>query len=203
MKPPPWLPYVAPFALYVAFLTFESPANLVWVYPLKVLLVAVALWVFRARYDELRPTGSWRAVLVGLAAIVVWIALDPFYPKLGKITPFDPTGHGWFIAARVMGAVVIVPVMEELFWRAFLIRWIIHPNFKNVPVGAFTGWSFGLTTAMFGLEHHQWLAGMVCGALYNGLCYRRKSIFECVIAHAVSNAVLAGYVLATGDWKFW
>ena len=203
MNTKPWLPYVAPFAIYMAFLTIQTPANLIWVYPLKVLLVAAALLVFRRRYEELRPGFSWLAVGIGLLAIVIWIVIDPFYPKFGPATPFDASGQWLFILARVIGAVIVVPLMEELFWRAFLIRWIIHPDFKKVPVGSFTWLSFALTVALFGAEHREWLAGLICGALYNWLYYRRKNVFDCVVAHAVSNAALAGYVLASGAWKFW
>jgi CAAX prenyl protease-like protein len=123
--------------------------------------------------------------------------------------PFDPTtispvaGRWTFIVFRVIGAVLVVPVMEELFWRAFLIRWVEAENFKSVPVGTF-GWrSFAITVALFGLEHDQWLAGLICGALYNWLLYRTRSVWACVVAHAVSNAALAAWVLTRGDWKFW
>jgi hypothetical protein len=104
---------------------------------------------------------------------------------------------------RVIGAVVVVPVMEELFWRAFLIRWLVNEDFQRVPVGTFTWMSFAVTTLFFGLEHDQWLVGLICGAAYNGLLYRTRSVWACVVAHAVSNAALAGWVLARGDWKFW
>jgi CAAX prenyl protease-like protein len=56
---------------------------------------------------------------------------------------------------------------------------------------------------LFGVEHNTWLAGLICGALYNWLLYRRKSVSACIIAHSVSNAALAAWVLARGDWKFW
>jgi CAAX prenyl protease-like protein len=108
-----------------------------------------------------------------------------------------------FLAFRVVGAVIVVPLMEELFWRAFLIRWLINENFKSVPVGAFTWLSFAVTAGLFGAEHSEWLAGLICGVLYNGLYYKRKDVFSCVVAHAVSNAALAVWVLSRGDWKFW
>jgi hypothetical protein len=187
----------------MAFLAVETRENLAWMYPVKVCVVAGALWFFRRHYEELRPNFSWLALAVGVVAIAIWIGIDRFYPKFVKVEPFDPTGRWVFIAFRVFGAVAVVPLMEELFWRAFLIRWLVKEDFKSVPVGTFTWLSFAVTVALFGAEHVQWLAGLICGALYNWLYYRRKDIFACVVAHAVSNAVLAGYVLATGDWKFW
>ncbi len=199
--------------IYMAFLLAQSDANLLWMYPAKALAVVAALIYFRKQYDELRVSRSvslWAlAILVGLVAIVIWIGIDSWYPKLGAVTVFDPTTiqsaaqRNVFLALRVFGAVIVVPVMEELFWRAFLIRWLVNEDFKGVAVGTFTGMSFGVTVALFGAEHYQWLAGLICGAMYNWLYYRRKDVFACVVAHAVSNAALAAWVLARGDWKFW
>ena len=209
MKSKPWLPYVVPMAIYMAFLVVQSNANLLWVYPVKTIAVAAALWFFRKEYEELRPNFSILAVVVGLVAIAIWIGIDSFYPKFSQATPFDPTTIGsvaqrnLFLAFRVVGAVIVVPLMEELFWRAFLIRWLINENFKSVPVGAFTWLSFAVTAGLFGAEHSEWLAGLICGVLYNGLYYKRKDVFSCVVAHAVSNAALAAWVLSRGDWKFW
>jgi CAAX prenyl protease-like protein len=222
--------------IYMAFLLVQSDANLLWMYPAKTLAVAAALIYFRKQYVELRspmwgkeptpnPSGggerttasgtlalqSWGwAIFVGLVAIVIWIGIDPLYPKMGKaVVPFDPTTiqsvaqRNIFILFRVFGAVIVVPVMEELFWRAFLIRWLVNEDFKGVAIGTFTWMSFAVTVALFGGEHYQWLAGLICGALYNWLYYKRKDVFACVVAHAVSNAALAAWVLARGDWKFW
>jgi uncharacterized protein len=203
MKSRPWLPYVAPMALYMAFLAVQSNANLMWLYPVKTLAVAGLLWWFRKDYDELRPGMSWLGIAAGLVAIAIWIALDPFYPKLSQATPLDPSSRYCFLTFRVVGAVLVVPVMEELFWRAFLIRWLVNENFKGVAVGTFTWLSFGVTVALFGAEHQQWLAGLVCGAIYNMVYYRTRSVWACVVAHATSNAALAAWVLTRGDWKFW
>jgi CAAX prenyl protease-like protein len=209
MKSKAWLPYVVPMGIYSVFLLMQTNTNLLWLYPAKVVAVAAALIYFRKEYEELRPGFSLLAVVVGLVAIAIWIGIDSLYPKFGSGAAFDPsaisslTQRNMFLAFRVVGAVIVVPVMEELFWRAFLIRWLVKEDFKSVSVGTFTGLSFVVTVALFGLEHNEWLAGLICGALYNWLYYKRKDVFACVIAHAVSNAALAAWVLARGDWKFW
>ena len=181
--------------------------------------------LFREKYEELRvpSSGDWEnsfiscclAVAVGVIAIVVWIGADPYYPGMTRLmggkssVPFDPmtiepvTWRYAFIGFRVFGAVVVVAFMEEMFWRGFLIRWLDGKDFKRVPVGTCSWKSFGITTVLFGLEHEQWIAGMVCGALYNWLYCRRKDLFSCVLAHGASNAALAAWVLWRGDWKFW
>ena len=223
----PWVPYVVPMAIYMAFLLLQSQwtEGLVWLYPVKTVAVAAALLGFRKKYEELRvpPSGGWEnglisyclAVAVGLAVIVVWIGADPFYPGATKLmggkptVPFDPTlikPVEWryvFIGFRVFGAVVVVALIEEVFWRGFLIRWLDGKDFKSVPIGVCSWKAFGVTAVLFGLEHEQWLAGIICGALYNWLYCRRKDLFSCVLAHATSNAALAAWVLWRGDWKFW
>ena len=72
-----------------------------------------------------------------------------------------------------------------------------------MPLGAFTPFSFWATVVLFGVEHEQWLAGMICGALLNGLLYWKRTLFACVLAHATSNALLAAWILTRADWKFW
>jgi uncharacterized protein len=198
----PWLPYVAPMAAYMAVLLLRSKENILWMYPIQIGIVAALLWVFHNRYEELKPSFSPLDIAVGLVAIVIWILINPYYPQF-KADIYNPAGQHLFIGIRVAGAVLVVPLMEELFWRGFLIRWLVDEDFKKVPLGVFTKASFVITVVLFSMEHSQWLAGLVCGVLYNWLYYRRKSLFACVVAHAVSNATLAAWVLARGDWKFW
>ena len=72
--------------------------------------------------------------------------------------PFDPTtieAAVWrygFIGFRVLGAVVVVAFMEEIFWRGFLIRWMDNRDFKRVPIGTFSWKSFGITVLFFSLD---------------------------------------------------
>ena len=93
--------------------------------------------------------------------------------------------------------------MEEIFWRSFLIRYIISSDFEKIPIGRFTWSSFLISTVLFGLEHNLFLAGMMAGIAYNLLLYRTKSLAHCIFAHAVTNLLLGIYVLATGKWQFW
>ena len=104
---------------------------------------------------------------------------------------------------RIAGAVLVVPLMEELFWRSFLIRYIIDKNFDSVRMGTFTWASFLITAVLFGFEHNYILAGIMAGVFYNLLLYKTRSLAQCVLAHAVTNLALAIYVVSTGKWQFW
>jgi hypothetical protein len=101
--------------------------------------------------------------------------------------------------------VIIVPLVEEIFWRGWLLRYLVHDDFRTVPFGTFTWKSFLISSGAFCLEHQfaDWPAAILTGALYNLVAYRTRSLAACVVAHAVTNAGLAIYILQTRQWGFW
>ncbi|MFZ2642235.1 MAG: CAAX prenyl protease-related protein [Verrucomicrobiia bacterium] len=207
--------YVAPFVVYLVFLMMEQAgvASVFLLYPLKTVAVAAALvWAWRGVRDDLRERrGALFGTLIGIAALVIWVA-----PELLRLTKTDFTVGGFNPTAlpapcstlatcfRIAGAVLVVPIMEELFWRGWMIRWLVKPDFRSVPLGTFTWESFGVTVLMFGIEHNTlWHVGMITGVLYNWIYYRTRSLWACIIAHAVTNLLLACYILASGKWGYW
>jgi CAAX prenyl protease-like protein len=205
---------LARFLNHQGMLTIGEKSFL-FLYPVKTVAVAATILFFRSSYIELR----WRdlislprtslSIVVGFAVFVLWIRMDWPFATFGQPTGFNPTIiqdnflRTFLVASRLTGAVLVVPVMEELFWRSFLIRYAVSADFMERPIGYFTWFSFILTTVLFGFEHNLWLAGMMAGAAYNLLLYYTKSISQCVAAHAVTNLCLGLYVLNTGTWKFW
>ncbi|MBN2566130.1 MAG: CAAX prenyl protease-related protein, partial [Candidatus Eisenbacteria bacterium] len=107
------------------------------------------------------------------------------------------------IGLRLLGASVVVPVMEELFWRSFLMRVLIGADFERVPLGTYRLFSFAVVALAFGCEHDRWLVGIAAGLIYGGLLVWRRDLFTCMIAHAVTNLGLGIYVLKTQMWSFW
>lgn len=106
-------------------------------------------------------------------------------------------------AVRLAGAALVVPLMEELFWRSFLLRWLVRPDFRRVSLGTFTVQSFLIATVLFGLEHNLWLSGLVAGVAYTALLYRSKNLWSCIVAHGVTNLALGVHVLVTQQWHWW
>ena len=150
------------------------------------------------------------AFTCGLVVLVIWIVPEGYLFQCGQNTGFDPfaltdsnTAAYGLIAVRLMGAAVVVPIMEELFWRSFLMRYLIHSNFRSVPMGAFTWFSFMGVAILFGLEHHRVVVGIIVGLLYNLLLIRQKKLRGVILAHGVTNLGLGIYVLITGSWMFW
>jgi len=107
------------------------------------------------------------------------------------------------MAIRILGAALVVPVFEAIFWRSLILRYIINPNFTQVRIGTFTLTSCLISSLLFGAEHHQWLAGIVAGLLYNALLYRTRHVTYCIFAHGLTNLLLGAYVIQTGKWVLW
>lgn len=192
-----------------------QPTALYYLYPVKAASVAALLYFYRREYLELdwshlSRDRTWLGVcLTGLLTFVLWIFMDWTVTVAGGPGGFNvnllPEG-GIRVAMtlfRVAGAVLVVPVMEELFWRSFLLRYMIDNNFQSVPLGRFTWGSFVISSLLFGLEHHLFLAGVGAGVIFSLVLYRTKSLSHCILAHGVTNLALAIYVLVTGEWQLW
>jgi CAAX prenyl protease-like protein len=108
-----------------------------------------------------------------------------------------------WLAIRVIGAVVTVPIAEELAFRGYLLRKLIDADFVRVSFRRFTLLSFVVSSTLFGMLHQQWAAGVIAGMLFAAATYRRGALFDAIVAHATANAMLATYVLATHRWWLW
>lgn len=211
---------IAPFFLYMAFIVVADlaawlgmeAAALRYLYPLKVGLVALLLFCWRAHYSELRGQRLDRravllSVVVGLVVLVLWVNLDAHWMRIGQSAGFDPRDDGrinWLLVVlRISGAALVVPLMEELFWRSFLMRWLDNPAFLlQKPAQASLRASL-ITAVLFGVEHDLWLAGIVAGLSYGWLYRRTGNIWAPIVAHAITNGVLGGWIIATGTWIYW
>ena len=213
---------IAPFALFMALLALRgalpaegSAFDPRWVYGVTVVAVGGLLWHFRRAYGELaRPTlpdvrETALAIGVGLVVFLLWIQLDAPWMQLGEpsaaFVPLNAAGGlDWpLIVVRWIGAALLVPVMEELFWRSYLMRWLARPQFEAVDPARVGTKAIVLSTFVFMLAHTLWLAAIVAGLAYALLYVRTGKLWVPVIAHAVTNGVLGIWVVATGQWQFW
>jgi len=208
----PCIPYVVPFIIF-AILTCIGPLldiSRIVIYPIKTVLVALSLVFFLNDYKkEIKVSFSWLPIISGIFVFLIWVMLEGWYPQLGHPIGFDPhgltSGHWIYfaIAFRLASASLVVPVMEELFWRSFAMRFVTNFDFRTIPLGSFSWLSFIFISLLFGLEHHRWLPGVVAGMVYAVLLYRKKNLFDPILSHAVTNFLLGIYVLSTGKWFFW
>lgn len=217
-------PRVVPFGLYMGFIVLsdglqwwlpdQSEVWLLWVYPLKIVLVGALLMGWWKRYSELQEPllrggrEVLAAVAVGLGVYALWVRMDWPWAIQGEMSAYNPflagETQGMVLAGiRFFGAAMIVPIMEELFWRSFLLRWLIDPQFERVPLGTFSPFSFVATVLLFGMEHHLWIAGMMAGIAYNLLLYYTRRLWPCILAHGFTNGALGFHVLMTKEWIWW
>ena len=214
---------VVPFAAFMALLAVRGAVpedgswgiDPRWLYGLMVLVVGGLLAWFWREYGELvaqqLPTLGEAAlgVAVGLVVFGLWINLDAPWMRLGEpsagFVPKDAAGQlMWpLIAVRWVGASLLVPVMEELFWRSFLMRWAQSPQFESVVPQRVGFKAVVLSTFVFMLAHTLWLAAIIAGLAYAWLYVRTGKLWVPVIAHAVTNGVLGVWVVRTQQWAFW
>ena len=214
---------IVPFTAFIVLLAARGaiPADAVWgldlrwIYGVAVLVVGGALAWFWREYGELVaqtwPSAMEIALAIGVGALVflLWIKLDAPWMEIGTpladFVPLDPQGQLiWpLVMLRWIGAALIVPLMEELFWRSFLMRWIQSPQFEAVPPQRVALKAVVLSTFVFMLAHTLWLAAVVAGLAYAWLYVRTGKLWVPVIAHAVTNGALGIWVISTGNWMYW
>ena len=218
-------PFVLPLVVYMAGATLASAFDR-W-YPLAYSFTTLAtliacVWLLKGR-GIIRPhLNVATGVLVGGLGIVVWIwvsglhledSLFQFLPRFLRpdarvgYNPFfelDSATARWvFIAIRLVGISVAVPIAEELFWRGFLLRWFINEEFEKVPLGTYSLQSLALVTLFFTLAHPELFAAAFYNLLITGLLYWKRDLWQCIVAHAVSNFLLVVYVLQYKAWWLW
>lgn len=208
-----------PFALYIGFLALVpllSPlaADARWLYAIQIGLVVLALVCFRRRYVELATPFAiglkdvGLALVVGVAVFAAWIHLElPWLARSGGdgFNPSQPDGSlNWaLIVLRIAGAAIVIPVMEELFWRSFVLRWFDRSDFLELPPRTISWHALLYCAIPFGLEHNLWFAGILAGLAYGWLYRHSGKLWLPILAHATTNLLLGLWVVNTGNWRFW
>lgn len=215
--------FILPMAVFVVLLGVTGSGNrpetvswfsypAYWTYPVQTVFCgALLLWFWR-EYDLRAPAMVWFGLLIGVVVFVVWIAPQQFLGFGPRRTGFDPDvfmaqpGLYWAtVVLRFLRLVVVVPLVEEIFWRGFLLRYLINDRFTTVAIGSFSWFSFAVVTLAFGLAHSpaDWVAALICGALYNLVACRTRSLATCVVTHASTNLLLGLWIMQTRQWGFW
>jgi CAAX prenyl protease-like protein len=229
----PEIPRVLPFVLFLVLGSLQGklfPGSEYWLYAVKTVLVGWMLWALRGLLAEVKWTFSWEGLAVGVVIAALWIGLSGHVPTLGDIwdaghklitgkapepakpeAPWNPVAFfggnaalGWaFVLVRVLGRSLVVPPMEEVFYRSFFYRYIVSPKFNEVAFGQWHSVAFVVTSVIFGLAHpDDWLPGILCGAAYQWLVLRKQRLGDAMLAHATTNLLISIYAIATNQWRF-
>jgi uncharacterized protein len=216
----PTVAYGAPFLVYIALLSLQHaiPLPTVASRTLGFVIVLAVILTVSWPYVSLRPSHPVASIALGLAVFGIWIGPDLLFgyrhfwlfenaltgraastlaPSLQRDT--------FFIVIRMLTTAALVPVLEELFWRGWLMRWLVNSkNFLKVPIGTYQPTAFWLVAGLFASEHGPyWEVGLAAGILYNWWIIRTRNLADCILAHAVTNAALGTYVLMAGQWQYW
>lgn len=215
--------HVAPMLLFVLLLSgvgfLKTSSGPLWrmapelsIYPLQTLLCGFLLFTFWGDY-EFHPLRSPAfTFVVGLVVFFLWIAPQQFLHFPARVAGFNPDilasqpALYWLtMALRFLRLVIVVPLVEEIFWRGFLLRYLIADHFTAISFGAFSWLSFTVVTLAFCFSHSRpdWPAALITGALYNAVAYRTRSLTSCIVAHALTNMALGLWIVATKEWGFW
>ena len=216
----PAVPWVLPFAVFMLLLALQDvapvPQRIEFV--LRILILGAVLWIFSRRVIDLgvsRPLGT---AAVGVGVFLLWIAPDMLFPGyrqhwlfhnsvVGAIHTSLRTGSvddPLTLALRSMRAILIVPIVEELFWRGWLMRYIARSDFESLPLGTYSRSAFWIVALLFAAEHGPyWDVGLAAGIVYNWWMCKTRRLGDLIWAHAITNAALCAWVLITHQWEYW
>jgi len=219
LRPHAALAYIGPFVAYVALLGLEHAAG--WpphvFYPVQFLVVGLILVGISRPFVPLRPSFPLASAGIGALVFLVWIAPDVLFgyrhhwlfdnPLTGSaVSSIAPAARRSmaFALLRATSSTALVPVLEELFWRGWLMRWLIDVDFQKVPIGTYAPRAFWLVVVLFASEHGSyWEVGLAAGIAFNWWIVRTRNLADCILAHAVTNALLSAYVLIGNHWQYW
>ncbi len=213
-----YIAYVGPFATFLLFLAVSNfggagtGSAIYWIYPIQTLVCGAMVLFYRKYYFWQWNRGLASSLVAGFLVLGIWLApqtsgfagprIEGFNPDLFRSSLF---AYCVVVGLRFLRLVVVVPILEELFWRGFLLRYLIATRFDSVPFGTFSWSSFLTVSLLFAAEHaqHDWLPGLLAGSIYNAVAYRTKSLSCCTVAHAITNFGLGIYIMQTRQWGFW
>jgi CAAX prenyl protease-like protein len=207
---------VVPYAAYVvltALRSFWTDADSRW-FDMVILAIVGALlaWNWRGYGELVRqtwPTAGEVALAVGVGVVLFAVSTQLDGLRIGApregFAPVDSDGAvDWpSIVVHALALSLPVPLMDELFWRSFLMRWLQHPQFEVVIPQRVGPKAIVLATFIYTLAHPYWLAAALAGLAYALLYARTGKLWTPVVAHVVANVALCVWVAATGRWALW
>ena len=215
------VPWVTPFALFMVLLAVLKPLGIPqpWNALFWIVVLVAALLVCSRSVIELAPKNFLMSTAIGIGVFMLWIAPDALWPAYRShwlfsngIVGVPASGldavarqNALTLGLRATRAVLLVPILEELFWRGWLPRAVdSFDDFRLRPLGSFTTLSFWATALLFASEHGSyWDVGLLCGMIYNLWMAKTRSLADLIWTHAVTNGCLSAYVVLAGRWEYW
>jgi exosortase E/protease (VPEID-CTERM system) len=177
-------------------------------YPLRVVASLAVLWALRRHLRAMNWSFSWRGPAVGTAVFLLWWfcahSLMPAVAMPEGLAALPPGVRWVWLASRLCGAMLTVPLAEELAYRGFLMRRLQGADFDLTAYSQVRWPALVISAVAFGIMHGaMWLPGIAAGLAYGLVTRRRSSLGEAVAAHTITNALAAVSVLVLNDWRLW
>lgn len=199
---PPFLsdPSVAQIFPFIVFMasallasTFaESPSV---IYPLRALAMAAGLGIFWPYLKALPWRLDGLSIGAGVAIAALWVVTAPAQTEPLAIVGVTGGVLVFWVVMRVIGTSILVPIIEELFFRGYLMDRLAGPG-GAVRIAI----AIGVTSGFFALLHDRWIEAAMAGVIFGLLVMRSKNITDAIVSHAVANGLIAAWALLTGAW---
>jgi exosortase E/protease (VPEID-CTERM system) len=202
--------YLLPFLtiLAVGMLSRAASGSFETLYPIRLLAAALVIGYCWPKLRALDFRFSWRGIAIGVGVFGLWLLAAHFLtrssPEPAGLAALSPLHRSLWIAARIIAAVVTVPIAEELAYRGYLLRRFKSADFESVRFGDAGRWALLLSAVVFGVGHGSWwLPATAAGLLYGLLPMRTERLGEAIAAHATTNGLIAIWVLLLQQWQLW
>lgn len=206
--------YVAPFltAIAVGMVTGALSTNTgmasFGAHVLRIGAAVGTLLLLRRGLRDLNWSFSWPSVVLGAAAYGMWIVLLGADASAGRPTMFDAELSAMLVAAcvaiRLVGYILVTPIVEELAFRGFVLRRVVSADFQHAELQPFPWVGVAVSSVLFGAFHgSNWLSGIIAGLAYAIAFARTGRLGDSIAAHATTNGLLAAHAMLTGNWAAW
>jgi exosortase E/protease (VPEID-CTERM system) len=174
-------------------------------YGLRIAVPLLILVLVRRSLPAPSPRFSWPAALIGAAVSLAWVlsSRGDGSALTAELADMAPASRYSWIALRALGSSLVIPLVEELAFRGFLLPWLASPDLE-VPGARTWSWPAAVLSSLaFGALHERWIAGALAGLAFAVAWQLRGRLGDAVLAHAICNAGIAGAVLLCGRWDLW
>lgn len=201
----PTAPFVVPLVILVAVALTTGTFAVTYdrLYCVRLIAAAAALVAFRRCLQGLSWRWSWLPPTAGLLVALCCMVIPVPYANEVQLRIAGKGASVAWTVVRIVGASTIIPICEELAFRGFLLRWIVARDFSEVSFKAMSPFAIVISSLAFGLLHQRWVIATVAGAIYALVQIRSGRLSDAIIAHGVSNAAVAAWVLISGDYAQW
>ena len=191
-----------------SILTQSISGEFAWLYPIPIIMTTISIYFFRLNYRFLSSNINVVAILGGIAAFIIWIIMIPSDSVISQNFKSILFSASTFVSViwlifRIFGAVIIVPIAEEIAFRGFLFPFLKN-FFRKTGLRYYkTGLALLISSIGFGVLHSEILPAILAGVIYGLVQLRSGQLMDAIVAHATTNFLLAIYVLLFGFWSYW